>query len=462
MHARLDRALALVLLVVLHGAAWAQAPSPPLPAQDPLVVVTFANQPHLSTPPAGTTGRRYAGDLYGVSQTAHSESHRVAADYGLTEVASWPIKALAAHCVVYRVRGERSLTDVLAALRKDPRVTLAQPLQHFHTLGASSALRPNIDQTAGTPAQRDSPREQPVATAQTPDGKAQAHVPAYNDPLYDLQTNLQALDIEAAHSRSQGAGVRVGLIDTGVDARHPDLRGRVIATHSFIPSGTRTIQAYRHGTAMAGLIAAVANNGIGIVGIAPLARIEVFEACWQLSLDSDAAECNTFTLARALAAALDSGVPIVNISIGGPSDPLLSALIAAGLKRGIIFVGSTGDSGDRFPTATAGVIAVSGAEHVAPGAVFAVPASHVLTLHPDGQYEFESGTSVAAAQATGIIALLLGVDSHLSADRVVSLLRSGSPERAAADATRVAVISAGSIATALDFGPQRMAARASR
>jgi subtilisin family serine protease len=343
---------------------------------------------------------------------------------------------------VYRVLGARTLPDVLAALEKDPRITLAQPLQQFHTLSAPSGSR---EQSTGA--------QQPASPP--PAG------PAYNDPLYDLQTNLHVLDIEAAHTRSQGAGVRVGLIDTGVDTQHPDLRGRIAVTHSFIPGGTRSARAYRHGTAMAGLIAADANNGIGVVGIAPLARIEVFEACWQLELDSAAAQCNTFTLARALEAALDSGVPIVNISIGGPADPLLSALIATGLKRGIIFVGSTGGSGDMFPTATAGVIGVSGTDRAGPQAVLAVPASHVLTLHPGGQYDFESGTSVAAAQATGIIALLLAANPHLSSDRVVSLLRSANPTRNSAESRSVTVIDAGVIAAALDLSQQRMAASAS-
>src|SRR5437879_13748718 len=92
---------------------------------------------------------------------------------------------------------------------------------------------------------------------------------------------------------------------------------------------------------MAGLIAAVANNHIGIVGIAPQAELEVFEACWQLEPDSDAAACNTFTLARALAAAFASGAPLVNLSLAGPSDPLLNALVEWGMDRRITFVGTS-------------------------------------------------------------------------------------------------------------------------
>jgi hypothetical protein len=179
---------------------------------------------------------------------------------------------------------------------------------------------------------------------------------------------------------------------------------------------------------MAGLIAAVANNKVGIVGIAPLARIEVFEACWQLKPNADAAACNTFTLAQALAAALEARIPLINLSIAGPSDPLLSALVQSGLKRGVIFVGSVAAAADAFPTNINGVIGVANSDedqgqHHGEAAL-AAPATHVLTLLPNAQYDFESGTSVAAAEMTGMVALLLSANNRLTADSIVSLLKS--------------------------------------
>jgi len=126
---------------------------------------------------------------------------------------------------------------------------------------------------------------------------------------------------------------------------------------------------------MAGLIAAVANNHIGIVGIAPQAQLEVFEACWQLRPDSDAAVCNTFTLAQALAAALASGAPLINLSIAGPADPLLSALVQSGLKHGVTFVGAASGADEGFPTAIAGVLAASGNEQALPPGALGAPHS---------------------------------------------------------------------------------------
>jgi subtilisin family serine protease len=381
--------LGAVCLALLGGSALAAPPAAPPPAQPPRIVVAFANEPHMTPAPAGTTGSHYGGDGYRVAQSAQQQARRVAAAYSLRQVASWPIKALSMHCVVYEITDGRPVSEVLAALAKDTRVVLAQPLQEFHTLGDPPA--------AGTP---------------------------YNDPLYDLQTNLLTLGIARAHERAQGAGVRVALVDTGVDAAHPDLAGRIVRTHSFLATRAPGASLLRHGTAMAGLIAAVANNHIGIVGIAPQAQLEVFEACWQLQPDSDAAACNTFTLAQALAAALASGAPLINLSIAGPADPLLAALVQSGLRHGVTFVGAASGADEGFPTAIPGVIAAAGSERPLPAGALGAPAEHVLTLRPGAQYDFESGTSVAAAELTGVIALLMSASStHLATDTIVSLLR---------------------------------------
>ena len=392
--ARVSALVALVLSAWTSTPTIADTAAIPFDAGHHFVVVTFANDPYRPASRAGSTGRRYTGGTYGVAQGAHNNAQRIASTYSLKEVASWPIKELGVHCVVYEIPDVRSVTEVLATLTKDPRITLAQPLQEFHTL-------------TGAPAQG----------AKT----------TYNDPLYGLQTNLVSMDIAAAHERSQGAGVEVGLIDTGVDSSHPDLRDRISGSRSFVSTRSSTAPtpgSYRHGTAMAGLIAAVANNNVGIVGIAPLARIRVFEACWQLGPNADAAACNTFTLAKALAAALEARIPLINMSIAGPADPLLSALVQSGLKRGVIFIGSTADEADSFPTNINGVIGVANSDGNHDSATLAAPATNVLTLRPNAEYDFESGTSVAAAEMTGVVALLLSANSRLTSDSIVSLLRS--------------------------------------
>jgi len=399
--------LSLFILGAGAGISGAAEPVASASITHPRVVVTFANVPRQSPGPAGSTGRRYTGDGYLLAQSAHSDAKRVAAKYSLREVANWPIRSLAIHCVVYEIPDDRPVTAVLAQLQKDSTVALAEPLSEFHTL---SDPKP--------------------AAAATPE--------PYNDPLYDLQANLPALGIATAHERSQGSGVRIALIDTGVDTRHPDLHGRIVKTRSFVDHRASTAASYRHGTAMAGLIAAVANNHVGIVGIAPLAQLEVFEACWQLRPDNDEAVCNTFTLAKALAAALDSGITLVNMSIAGPQDPLLASLIDVAIKRGVTFVGAVAEPVDAFPTGISGVIAAQGQQRSLRADAFSVPANHILTLRPDGQYDFESGTSVAAAELTGVIALLMSsADTHLSTGSIVSLLKATEDTGASAGSINV-------------------------
>jgi subtilisin family serine protease len=409
----------LVLAAALTVAARAAEPAP-----SPRIIVAFANVPANAPAPAGSTGRRYTGEGYSVSQSAAQLARRIAADYGLHQVASWPIRELRLHCVIYETTGGRAADEVLAALSRDPRVALAERLHDFHTLSA------------------------PVAA------------PAYNDPLFDLQTNLPVLGIPEAHRRSQGSGVRVALIDTAVDVRHPDLAGRIAKSRSFIGAERGAGGSQRHGTAMAGIIAADANNGIGIVGIAPHATLEVFEACWQLEPNSDAAVCNTFTLAKALAAALESGAPLVNLSIGGPDDPLLSALVETGIRRGVVFVGAQTAAGG-FPAAIPGVIGAAGSEDQVPSGALAAPARHVMTLRPEAQYDFESGSSVAAAEITGVIALLMSATpERLGGEAIVSLLKPAASTVADTNLAPVSVNAAAALAR-LDLS-QRRACSAAR
>src|SRR5215472_15636759 len=149
MRARAHRFLTLLLACaaatayarVADPAAEASAGTAPASAL-PRIVVAFANEPSSAPGPAGSTARRYTGDGYRVSQSAERNARRVAAQYSLREVASWPIRELAMHCVVFEITSGRPAADVLAALAHDPRVVLAQPLHEFHTLTAPAAAAP--------------------------------------------------------------------------------------------------------------------------------------------------------------------------------------------------------------------------------------------------------------------------------------------------------------------------------
>jgi subtilisin family serine protease len=285
------------------------------------------------------------------------------------------------------VAADDSRDAVLAKLAQDRRVALAQPLQSFATLSAG-----------------------------------------YNDPYFGLQRGFARIDAAQAQQWSRGAGVRVVVIDTGLDTQHPDLQGRIEAQRNLVDDDTRQFDADRHGTEVAGVIAADANNGEGIVGVAPAVRIIVLKACWQLQPGVDGAQCNSFTLAKALTVAIESGAQVVNLSLGGPADPLLTQLLQYAVKRGVVVVGAVPPDGrtDGFPVGVSGVIAVGsaneGADSPAARSVLHAPGREILTLTPGGHYDFVSGSSLAAAHVSGAAALLLSQDSGLSAGAIALLL----------------------------------------
>ncbi len=248
--------------------------------------------------------------------------------------------------------------------------------------------------------------------------------PLYNDPYFSLQSAFNAIEVGAAQRWSSGDGVRVAIVDTGVDRNHPDLLGRVELTANFVDQDMRAFDGDRHGTAVAGLIGAVANNNIGIVGIAPAARLQIYKACEPSQPQALEASCNSFTLALALSAAIDADAQIVNLSLGGPADPLLTQLVQYAERRGMVFVGAVPQDGSRsgFQLDVPGVIAadVSGRGH-STGVLYA-PGRDIVTLAPAGHYDFESGSSFAAAQVSGAIALLLAQAPHLSSAQIFAAL----------------------------------------
>ena len=354
---------------------------------DHFIIAAVNNDPGVFLARAGSTPRGYDTiAAYGPSQAARQMMRSLEKDYGLREVSAWPIEPLHMHCAVLEIPDGMDRTTLLAALAHDQRVKLAQPLQSFAT--------------------------------RTED---------YNDPYVGLQRGFQQMDVAHAHPWSQGEGIKVALIDTGADTEHPDLRGNIAVAANFVDSDDRQFRRDRHGTEMAGVIAAIANNHQGIVGIAPAARLLLYKACWQTQIDADAARCNSFTLARALVAAFDAHAQIVNLSLAGPADPLLSDLIREGLHRGVLFVGaapSESASGTQGFTHEPGIIEVASAEGPsAPASVVYAPGREILTLLPGGHYDFASGDSIATAQVSGVVALLLAKNARLSAADAFRLLR---------------------------------------
>jgi len=354
-----------------------------------LIVVAVANPREALIIQAGSTGPGYtAVQRYAAGSSARETLAAVKKDYKLRELAAWPIAALRLHCVVLELASGVPRDALLATLAKDTRIEIAQPLQSFTTLTGNGLH--------------------------------------YNDPYIELQHGFSEINAAGAHQVARGRGVRVALIDTGVDTAHPDLLGQIATTRNFVDRDNAQFNRDRHGTEVAGIIVAVANNNEGIVGIAPEAKLSVYKACWQPTADAGA-RCNSFTLAQALTASLDEGSRIINLSLGGPSDELLGRLVSYALKQGRIVIGAMPEDGKAsgFPTGIEGVIAVDIAvRRPAQHSVAYAPGRDILTLEPGGHYDFSSGSSLAAAHVSAVVALMLSVDPTLTGAAVRAILQS--------------------------------------
>lgn len=350
------------------------------------VIVAVQNDSSAFSTRAGGTPRDYGMmTAYGPTSRARRLMRSLQQDYHLREVRAWPIDALHVHCAVLEIPDGADRTTLLAELSGDPRIKVAQALQTF--------------------------------TTRTED---------YNDPYIGLQHGFHQMNVAEAQRWSRGESVKVAVIDTGADIRHPDLAASIAVAANFVDGDSEQFRRDRHGTEIAGVIAAVANNREGIVGVAPAARLLVLKACWQIHPDADAANCNSYTLARALAAALEAHAQVVNLSLAGPEDPLLSGLIREGLRRGILFVAAAaGAFGSKENLMhQPGVLEVSSAgSHSAIASALYAPGREILTLLPNGHYDFATGDSIATAQVTGIVALLLAKNEALSPAAAYKLLR---------------------------------------
>ena len=272
---------------------------------------------------------------------------------------------------------------------------------------------------------------------------------APNDPLWDM---TGAADICLPEAWGEvppvASEVIVAVVDSGVDATHPDLVGRVVAGYDFIDNDETPQDTFGHGTFIAGIIAAVGDNGIGIAGVAPEARIMPVRVIDRYGMGTEDG------IADGIRWATEHGARVINLSLGGfYSDPIAAAIDEA-IAAGVVVIAAAGNDGSpepMFPASYAPVIAV-GATHgrALPGARFLLtewsdwgvgldvvaPGEDIVSTVPLGvpfndsaadRYVMDSGTSYSAAYASGIAALLIarGMDPM----RLVSaaLPGSGSP-----------------------------------
>ncbi|MEL7171913.1 MAG: S8 family serine peptidase [Pseudomonadota bacterium] len=322
-------------------------------------------------------------------------AERFERDHPLVLVAEWPLASIDVHCFVFRIEEGVETEAALAALRQDARVRTVQRMNQF----VVSTTPPDTDLTT-------------------------------------LQPDPDLRNLRQVHAVATGKGARIGVVDTQPDAAHPELSGKVVLARDFVAArnaGRPGPEA--HGTAVSGVIAAEARDGLGIVGVAPDASLLALRACWEPATGSGAGGkgvCSSFSLARALNFALGQDVHILNLSISGPEDPLLAELIEVARRKGIVMVAARGGAAEPgFPASAPGVLAVTTRGDPAGGAALRAPGLDVISTAPAGAYDFFSGSSIAAAYVSGVAALLVERGSDLQTVALREALLGG--EGASAD-----------------------------
>ena len=230
-----------------------------------------------------------------------------------------------------------------------------------------------------------------------------------------------------AHALAKGDGVLVAVIDSGVDVDHPELAGAIAGTFDTLPP---PLTPHKHGTAIAGLIAAHGK----LIGAAPKARILAVRT---FNPAGKAAQGTTFNILKGLDWAAANHARIFNMSFAGPADPAIHRALVAAHKRGIVLIAAAGNAGPKspplYPAAEPNVIAVTATDshnkvlaqaNRGSYITVAAPGSEILVAIPGHSYAVSSGTSYSAAEVSGIVALMLERKPDLTPDRVRAILLS--------------------------------------
>jgi len=366
----------LLVSLLFVVTACAHAPSPSLADTETELVRVLVTFPldASQNPWEQVSQRPYVGHVdWQASLQQRRQAKQLSRRLGMVEQEHWPIESLGLYCVVY-VLPKPSLDRVMAQLRQKPEVVTAEPLQHYQLLGQDNVSDPML----------------------APQSSRRYSV---NDPYFEMQYGDQALSVDRFHQLSQGDDVKLALVDGHVDLDHPDLQGQKIRQKSYLSSEQQASGA--HGTALAGILVGRRNNGLGIVGLAPQARLYSYVACGK----SQGGEgCTSLALVQALEQALQDEVDILNLSLSGPYDPLLHRLLQHADQRGIAIVAAQHpqlESGG-FPAKLPFVQAVGGEF----SNTLWLASTECFSLKAGGGYRFFYGNSVATASVAGVLALI--------------------------------------------------------
>jgi subtilisin family serine protease len=223
-------------------------------------------------------------------------------------------------------------------------------------------------------------------------------------------------------------------VDTGVDYTHPDLKNRVLKElgYDFVNNDGDAMDDNWHGTHVAGIIAAEANNGQGISGIAGPLNVKIIPV---KVADKDG-QTISGTVAKGMQYAVDHGADIINLSIGFESkDEIIEQAICYAGEKGVLVVASSGNNNDDCdeysPSGDSGVYTVGAITSSYERASFSnygdslqivAPGVGILSTVPGGKYGVRDGTSMAAPIVTAVAAILKAEDPRMKPDQIIRVL----------------------------------------
>jgi subtilisin family serine protease len=230
---------------------------------------------------------------------------------------------------------------------------------------------------------------------------------------------IDAIQAPAVWPNTKGAGILVGVVDSGIQPNHPDLQINILGGENFVPDRSGVVDATRwaddngHGTHVAGTIAAL-DNGIGVVGVAPEARL------FAAKVLDNRANGYASAVADGIAACTAKGVHVINMSLGGGKSDLVYLAVLDAYNRGIVLVAAAGNDGSgfslRYPAQHSETIAVTAVDssfrfwsysNWGAAVDYTAPGVNVLSTSNNGGYKTLTGTSMAAPHVSGAVALAL-------------------------------------------------------
>lgn len=259
-----------------------------------------------------------------------------------------------------------------------------------------------------------------------------------NDPQFTSgnQWALQKIAAPVAWNTTIGSSnVIVAVIDSGVSATHPDLAGKVLPGYDFINNDTDATDDNGHGTAVAGLIGAATNNGIGMAGVSWNSMILPVKA---LGADGNGSYS---AIANAIIWAADRGARVINLSLGGTSaSTTLQNAVNYAWNRNCVVIAAAGNSGNnipQYPGACSNVVAVSATDsndlrpswsNFGSYVDVSAPGVNVLTLQGANSYSNWNGTSFSSPITAGVVALMASANSSLNNTALVNTLLANSDD----------------------------------